>query len=110
MSSAACSFLRPSPPCRKRQPHRARQDHGAVPGMDNGTVSRILVLVAAILAAAVLPQTALGVSPRLLVTAGDRNTTTMELGDPDGTTSSVAVYAPPGYSVGLDRAPGTRVG
>jgi L,D-transpeptidase-like protein/putative peptidoglycan binding protein len=73
--------------------------------------AKLVLAVAMVVAAAALPQAALGFSPRLLVTAGGPpGATTIEVGDPDGATAGVVVYVPPGYSVGRSPAPGERVG
>ena len=70
-----------------------------------------LVVSAAIVLAALLPPSALGFAPGMMVTTEDsKDRTTIELGDPDGATAGVVVYAPPGFSATLDQAPGERVG
>jgi peptidoglycan hydrolase-like protein with peptidoglycan-binding domain len=70
-----------------------------------------IVLAAALGLAAALPPSALGFTPRLLVTAGEQPASTViELGEPDGATAEVSVFAPPAYSARLDPLPGERVG
>jgi hypothetical protein len=70
-----------------------------------------LALAAALAVVFVVPPSALALAPRLLVTADKAGGgTAIELGDPDGTTAAVDVYAPPGYTARLDLAPGQLVG